>query len=108
IARFWGEIIFPRTPPEEFAAASSVGSRLAFCAAVACRTPNSELDDVSEPVTAVPIQPMIGEKNASTPPAPAIQLPIVSVCALRFITYARPSTAATVTVAHLSWEIMRP
>src|SRR5690242_1489751 len=102
IARFCGEIILPRTPPEELAAASSVGLIPAFWAAVACSTPKSEFDDVSEPVTAVPIQPMIGEKNASTPPAPAIQVPMVIVCADRFITYASPSTAATVSVAHLS------
>ena len=41
---------------------------------------------MSEPVTATPSQPMIDENSASTPPAPAIQLPIVSVCAERFIT----------------------
>ena len=55
-------------------------------AACCWSTPNSEFDDVSEPVTATPSQPMIDEKNASTPPAPAIQLPIVSVCADWFIT----------------------
>ena len=49
-------------------------------------TPNSEFDEVSEPVTATPSQPMTDEKSASTPPAPAIQLPIVSVCADWFMT----------------------
>ena len=86
IARFWGEIIFPSTPPEEFAAASSVWSSPASLAAVTCSTPNSEFEDVSEPVTATPSQPMIGDRNARRPPAPAIQGPIVSVCADRFIT----------------------
>ena len=41
---------------------------------------------MSEPVTATPSHPMIALKNASTPPAPAIQLPMVSVCADWFIT----------------------
>ena len=76
----------PRTPPDEFAAASSVSLRPASFAAVTCSTPNSEFEDVSEPVTATPSQPMIGERNARMPPAPAIQLPIASVCADRFIT----------------------
>src|ERR687885_1369119 len=74
IARFCGEIIFPSTPPEEFEAASSVGSRPDDLAAVTWSTPNSEFDEVSEPVTPVPIQPMIGEKKASTPPTPAIHV----------------------------------
>ena len=63
---------------------------------------------MSEPVTAVPSQPMIGDRNARTPPAPAIQLPIVSVCADRFITYASARTVATVSVAHLSWSSVSP
>ena len=33
------------------------------CAAATCSAPNSEFDDVSEPVTATPSQPMIGERN---------------------------------------------
>jgi len=72
--------------PELLPAVSSSGSMPAFVAACCCSTPNSEFDEVSEPVTATPSQPMIDEKNASTPPAPAIQLPIVSVCADWFIT----------------------
>src|SRR3954467_7581628 len=103
MARFWGETILPSTPPEELAAASRLGSRPARLAADTCSTPKSEFEDVSEPVTAVPSQPMIGEKKARIPPAPAIQLPIVSVCADRFMTYASPSTAATVRVAQRSW-----
>ena len=99
-----GESIFPSTPPDEFAAARSVGSKPASFAAVTCSTPNSEFDEVSEPVTATPSQPMIGERNGSTPPAPAIQVPIVVVCPERFMTYARPRTVMTVSVAHLSWS----
>ena len=35
-------------------------------AAVFCRAPNSEFDDVSEPVTATPNQPSTGEKRNNT------------------------------------------
>ena len=41
--------------------------------------PNSEFVDVSEPVTAVPNQPMSGERKAKKPPAPAAQVPSVIV-----------------------------
>ena len=47
IARFCGEIILPRTPPEELAAAISAGCSPASFAAVTCRAPNSELDEVA-------------------------------------------------------------
>src|SRR5215216_3860260 len=86
IARFCGEIILPSTPPEELAAASSVGERFAFCAAATWSVPKSEFDDVSDPVTATPSHPMIGDRNASAPPAPAIHWPIVMVWPDRFIT----------------------
>src|SRR4029079_16141379 len=76
IARFCGEIIFPSTPPDEFAAAISTGSRSAFFAAATWRAPNSEFEDVSDPVTATPIQPSRPERNANTPPAPASHWPI--------------------------------
>jgi hypothetical protein len=99
MARFWGEIILPSTPPELFEAAMSTGSSPALPAAVTCRAPNSEFDEVSEPVTATPSQPMIGESAANKPPAPAIQLPSVAVCPEAFITYASASTAITVTIA---------
>ena len=86
IARFWGEIIFASTPPELLAAAISVGDRLDLCAAVTCRAPNSELVDVSDPVTAVPNQPISGDRNAKNPPAPAAQVPSVAVWPDMFIT----------------------
>src|ERR687883_287810 len=79
IARFCGEIIFPSTPPELLAAAMSVGERFALCAAATCNAPKSEFDDVSDPVTATPNQPRIGERNAKKPPAPASHCPIVIV-----------------------------
>ena len=86
MARFWGEIILPSTPPLEFAAAISIGDRSAFSAADTCSAPNSALDDVSEPVTATPSQPRIGESRANAAPAPASQLPIVIVWPDRFMT----------------------
>ena len=64
IARFCGLIIFPSTPPEEFAAASSNGSSPAFVAVCTCRAPKSALDDVSDPVTATPSQPRIGDSSS--------------------------------------------
>ena len=78
MARFCGEIIFPSTPPDEFAAAISVGDRPAFLAAVTCRAPKSALDDVSEPVIATPSQPR-AEMKAKAPPAPASHSPSVVV-----------------------------
>src|SRR3954465_9684073 len=86
IARFWGEIILPSTPPELLEEAISVADRSAFCAAATCSAPNSEFDDVSEPVTATPNHPSSGERNAKKPPAPASHWPIVIVWPERFIT----------------------
>src|SRR5213079_593794 len=85
IARFWGETIFASTPPELLDAAIKTGERCDLLAAVTCRAPNSELDDVSEPVTAVPNQPMSGDRKAKKAPAPAAHVPSVMVCPERFI-----------------------
>ena len=63
-----------------------MGERSAFLAAATWSAPNSELVDVSEPVTAVPNQPMIGDRNAKKPPAPAAQVPSVTVWPEKFIT----------------------
>jgi hypothetical protein len=79
IARFCGLIIFPMTPPEELAAASSTGSRPARAAVWTCSAPKSALADVSEPVTATPIQPRIEDRNRKTPPAAAKRAPRVLV-----------------------------
>jgi hypothetical protein len=54
--------------------------------AACCRVANSALAEVSEPVTAVSIQPSIGDRNANSAPVPAIQVPIVIVWPDRFIT----------------------
>src|SRR6185312_11434614 len=77
IARFWGEIILPSTPPEELAAAIRVWDRFACWAAVICSTPKRELEEVSEPVTATPSQPRIGDRKAKKLPAPATHRPRV-------------------------------
>ena len=76
----------PSTPPELFAAAISTGSRPACFAAVTCSAPNKEFDDVSDPVTATPSQPRIGDSSAKAAPAPAIQVPSVAVCPDAFMT----------------------
>src|SRR3954469_8809539 len=92
MARFWGEIILPSTPPLEFAAAMSMGERSAFWAADTCSAPKSALDEGSafggaapggaprggvdggsDPLTAPPSQPRTGESRAKAAPAPASQ-----------------------------------
>src|SRR3954447_11115753 len=95
MARFCGEIILPSTPPELFDAAISVADRCAFEAAVTWSAPNSEFDDVSEPVMLTPSHPIIGEKKANALPTPATHEPSVIVWPERFITYARASTEGT-------------
>ena len=86
MARFCGEIILPSTPPELFAAASRVGERPASLAAVTCSAPKSAFEEVSEPVTATPSQPISGDRNAKNAPAPAAQRPSVMVWPDWFIT----------------------
>ena len=51
-----------------------------------CSAPNNELVEVSEPVTAVPNQPISGDRNAKNPPAPAAHMPSVTVWPEKFIT----------------------
>src|SRR5450755_1692476 len=89
MARFWGEIILPSTPPEELAAAIRAGLSPTCLAAETCSAPNREFAEVSEPVTATPSQPRMGEKIAKAAPAPAIHLPSVAVWPEAFMTYAR-------------------
>ena len=72
IVRFCGLIILPTTPPDVLAATSSVGSIPAFVAAVCWSVAKSALALVSDPVTAVPIQPSSGDRKANATPAPAI------------------------------------
>ena len=56
---------------------SAPGRARPALAAVTCRAPNSEFDDVSEPVTATPSQPEDRRQEREAPPAPAIQAPSV-------------------------------
>ena len=70
-ARFCGDSILPSTPAEELVAAIRTGSSPAWFAAVACSRPNSEFDEVSEPVMATPTQPISGDSSANNPPADA-------------------------------------
>src|SRR5580698_3885923 len=70
--------------------------------------PKSALADVSEPVSAVANQPRIGETGAKAGPALAAQMPSVTICPDRFITYAMPTTQQTVKTAHRSsWRLLR-
>src|ERR1700753_2573407 len=96
MARICGEILLPSTPPELLLAAISTGDSPALAAAVTCKAPNKEFAEVSEPVTAVPNQPKMGESTANAPPAPAIQVPSVMVWPDAFITNASASTVITV------------
>src|SRR5215210_6207761 len=86
IARFCGEIIFPSTPPELLAAARSVGVTPASFAAATCSPPKRAFDDVSDPVTDTPSQPIIGDRKAKNEPAPAAHRPSVIVWPDWFIT----------------------
>ncbi len=79
MARFCGEIILPSTPPELFDAAIRTSDSPAWFAAVTCSAPNRELAEVSEPVTATPSHPRMGDSSANAPPAAAIQVPRVIV-----------------------------
>src|SRR5665811_2530699 len=79
IARFWGEIILPRTPPEELAAAISAGLIPVLVAAETCNAPKSEFDEVSEPVTATPSQPRTGEKIANAAPVSYTHLTLPTI-----------------------------
>src|SRR5919202_38060 len=51
-ARFWGEIIFPRTPPEELAPTVRLGLSPIWWAVTFWRLANSAFEEVSEPVSA--------------------------------------------------------
>ncbi len=55
-------------------------------AAVTCRPPKSAFEEVSEPVTATPSQPISADRKANAPPAPATQSPSVTVWPDWFIT----------------------
>ena len=86
MARFCGEIILPSTPPEVFAEARRYSLMPVSLAAVTCSTPNSEFDEVSDPVTATPIQPTDAERKANSAPVSASAVPRVPVWPEKFMT----------------------
>jgi len=85
-ARFCGESILPSTPADELVAAMSTGLRSACFAAVACRSPNSAFEEVSEPVIVTPSHPITGESSAKKPPVAARACPRLCVWPEKFMT----------------------
>src|SRR5918993_3605427 len=67
-ARFWGEIILPRTPPEELAPTVRFGLTPICWAVTFCKLAKRALEDVSEPVSATPSHPINAEKNGNKTP----------------------------------------
>ena len=90
IASDCGEIIFPMTPPIVLAARKRSGEMFANAgldvAAMYCNPANSAFADVSEPVTAVPTQPMTGEMKENADPDPARKYPMDIVWPEKFMT----------------------
>jgi hypothetical protein len=78
-ARFWGEIILPRTPPEELAPTVRLGLSPNCWAVTFWRLAKRALEEVSEPVSATPSHPMIGAKNGNRTPVAAAARPRVKV-----------------------------
>jgi hypothetical protein len=76
-ARFWGLIIFPRTPRGEFAPTVSTGLTPICCAVTFCRLAKRALEEVSEPVSATPSHPMNEAKNGNRRPVAAKARPRV-------------------------------
>src|ERR1700723_4498111 len=76
VAMFCGEIILPRTPPEELVAANSSGFKFNCRAATTCKFPNSALPEVSLPDRNTAIQPRKGENSTNQWPVEATARPI--------------------------------
>src|SRR5215213_8348101 len=102
-ARFCGEIIFPRTPPEELAPTVRLGLRLSCWAVTFCKLANRAFEEVSEPVRATPSHPMIGAKNGNRKPVAAAARPRVKVMPAELSRNPGPRTETMVRMAHLSW-----
>src|ERR1700733_7324719 len=77
VAMFCGEIILPRTPPDELVAANSKGLRFNCRAATTCKFPKSALPDVSLPDRNTAIQPRKGENRMNALPLEATARPSV-------------------------------
>src|ERR1700674_4822699 len=77
VAMFCGEIILPRTPPEELVAAKSKGFNCSCRAATTCKLPNSALPEVSLPDKKTAIHPRKGENRTKACPVDATASPKV-------------------------------
>src|SRR5829696_5513260 len=77
-ARFWGLIIFPRTPPEELAPTVRFGLTPICWAVTFWGLANRALEEVSEPVSATPSHPIGGAKNGNRRPVAAAARPRVT------------------------------
>src|SRR5271156_7002218 len=77
VAMFCGEIILPRTPPEELVAANSRGFKCSCRAATTCKLPKSALPEVSLPDKNTAIHPRKGENKTNHRPVDATARPSV-------------------------------
>src|SRR6202163_4081431 len=76
-AMFCGQIILPRTPPDELVAANSRGLRCSCRAATTCKLPKSALPEVSLPDRNTAIHPRKGENRMKACPVDATANPKV-------------------------------
>lgn len=97
-----GEIIFPTTPPEEFAASAKTGSIPIEVAVTFCKLANNKFEDVSEPVINTPSHPKNGEKNGNKASVFASAIPSVVLMPEAFVTYANPTTEAMVIIGNFN------
>src|SRR5688572_11952736 len=99
-----GEIIFPVTPPDAFAATVMTGSTPIASAVECCSLQKSALEDVSEPVRNTPNQPRTGEKNGKRIPVLASAMAIVIDIPELLARNANPTTEAMVMIGYLIWR----
>src|SRR6266702_1965344 len=83
--------ILPITPPAEFAAHMSTGSRLSCCAVIRCRLPNNAFDEVSLPVSATPSHPRNVPKKGNSHPVRVNARPSTASRPEYRVVYPRPS-----------------
>ena len=76
-------------------------------AAVTCSAPKRAFDEVSEPVTATPSQPISGDRKAKKSPAPAAPEPERDRLARLVHHVGQRQHRHTVRIAHLSWTMTR-
>ena len=97
-----GEIIFPSPPPARLAPNPNKPDEPIASNAVVCNFPNKALADVSEPVTKVPIQPIIDANRGNNAPLVATKYPIVVIIPELLPTYAYPNTEPITTKVHFN------